>query len=302
MIIDLAAIRPFLESASAHAPGADRVALEHPVGDIEIVDVLLDDVIAAKPVEHVPIADLVFHLGRRPAHRLFQVGAFGFRADGATVPVDPHVQDVADGAVMQPGDGFEVIGLVPSLQADSDLEILRLRRLGGGQHAAHPRSVDGDGFFHEHMFSLAHGFLEHHRTQPRRRGEDDDIGGRDGLLVGFHANEFMVLLDHDPLAFLDGAGDFLDGPARFVREGVANGHEFGLLAGLEGLGRGAGATAATADERDADGLSRGGGVGKTGDGKRAEQRAARDSGGFEKAPARDGRIGVGCGGILHGGE
>src|SRR5881394_1375566 len=47
MIEDLAAVGAFLERAPAHAPAAHREPFQHPIGDIEIVDVLLDDVIAA---------------------------------------------------------------------------------------------------------------------------------------------------------------------------------------------------------------------------------------------------------------
>ena len=38
---------------------------EGPAGDVEVVDVLLDDVVAAEPEEVVPVADLV--LGVAPA-------------------------------------------------------------------------------------------------------------------------------------------------------------------------------------------------------------------------------------------
>lgn len=46
---------------AAHAVGFDGVAVFEPVDDVEVVDVLFDDVVAANPVEVVPVAHLVFH-------------------------------------------------------------------------------------------------------------------------------------------------------------------------------------------------------------------------------------------------
>ena len=39
------------------------MALHDPVGHVQIVNVLLDDVIAAEPDKVVPVAHLVFHFG-----------------------------------------------------------------------------------------------------------------------------------------------------------------------------------------------------------------------------------------------
>ena len=64
------------------------VGADGPAGDVEVVDVLLDDVVAAEPDEVVPVAELV--LGVAPA-RLALVGP-----DGPLVPVD------AGRAVMSP--------------------------------------------------------------------------------------------------------------------------------------------------------------------------------------------------------
>ena len=47
------------------------MALGDPVADVEVVDVLLDDVVAAEPGEVVPVADLVLHF------RLVRAGAGG---------------------------------------------------------------------------------------------------------------------------------------------------------------------------------------------------------------------------------
>ena len=48
---------------AAHALGLDRVSLLDPVADVDVVDVLLADMVAAEPGEEVPVADLVLQLG-----------------------------------------------------------------------------------------------------------------------------------------------------------------------------------------------------------------------------------------------
>ena len=46
----------------ARAVGLDRVRPEHPVDDVDVVDVLLDDVVPREPLEEVPVAHLVVHV------------------------------------------------------------------------------------------------------------------------------------------------------------------------------------------------------------------------------------------------
>ena len=47
--------------SAAHALRFHRVGPVNPIADIEIVDVLFHDVVAAQPREVIPIAHLVFH-------------------------------------------------------------------------------------------------------------------------------------------------------------------------------------------------------------------------------------------------
>ena len=52
VVEDLADVLPDADLPSAHALGLDRVGVAHdPVADVEVVDVLLDDVVAAEPGE-----------------------------------------------------------------------------------------------------------------------------------------------------------------------------------------------------------------------------------------------------------
>ena len=63
MVEDIAVVLADAHLAAAHAVGFLRVFAHDPVADVEIVDVLLDDVVAAEPVEEVPVAHLVLQLG-----------------------------------------------------------------------------------------------------------------------------------------------------------------------------------------------------------------------------------------------
>src|ERR1700693_2724173 len=82
--------------AAAHPPALSRVVLLDPVADVEIVNVLLDDVVAAEPDVVVPVANLVLHFAFALLPRLA-----GIPGSGA-VPIDAQRGDVADFSVVDP--------------------------------------------------------------------------------------------------------------------------------------------------------------------------------------------------------
>ena len=70
VVEDLAEVlAPIADLAAAHAVGLDRMGVLDPVADVEVVDVLLADVVAAEPDEVVPVAHLVLHFGLARAAR-----------------------------------------------------------------------------------------------------------------------------------------------------------------------------------------------------------------------------------------
>ena len=73
MVEDFAVVQAFASFAAALAAGFDRVTAFDPVDDVEVVDVLLDDVVAANPDEVIPVAHLVFHFGELAAGLLLRV-------------------------------------------------------------------------------------------------------------------------------------------------------------------------------------------------------------------------------------
>ena len=95
VIEDLAHVLAHADLAAAHALGLARMRLHDPVGDVEVVDVLLDDVVAAEPVEVVPVADLVLHFGLA---RFAGVAALA----GGGVEVDAQERQLAELAAVDP--------------------------------------------------------------------------------------------------------------------------------------------------------------------------------------------------------
>ena len=119
------------------------VALD-PVADVEVVDVLLADVVAAEPAEVVPVVDLVLHfVGSRPRSWPTRRGC-GSRC--RAVPVGPQEHELADGAVVDPLDGFDVVGRVAALEADAHLEALLLGQLVGLHELRKPGASTQHGF------------------------------------------------------------------------------------------------------------------------------------------------------------
>ena len=160
MIKNVAVVLAAAHQPSAHADGRRRMSAHDPIADVEVVHVLLDDVVAAEPVEEVPVANLVLHFGERAAVH----GPF----DRAAVPIAPQHPHLADCAVAQPADGFQVLGVVMALQADADLQPLFVGQRAGRQHAAHARSVGGHRLFHEHVLAGGDGIFELLGPKPGR--------------------------------------------------------------------------------------------------------------------------------------
>jgi len=108
--------------------------------DVDVVQALVDDDVAAQPRE----IELVVHLELElvPLRLLRHE-----RARGAHVPERAAIHDVADRAILHALDRFEIAGLVPALETHADLEVLLLRFLGRREHAANAVRV------HRHRLS-----------------------------------------------------------------------------------------------------------------------------------------------------
>ena len=87
------------------------------------------------------------------------------------------------------------------------------------------------------------------RAKVGRRGQKDDVDfGIDQVPAGVEADEPMIPTDGHAVgkSFLEK----LDAPVKAIGENVADGHQLGVLVGVEGIGGCPGASTATADESD----------------------------------------------------
>ena len=146
VVVALAALGLGVDLAAAHADGPDRVGAQRPDGDVEVVHVLLDDVVAAEPEEVVPVAELV--LGVAPA-RLALAGP-----DVPLVPVDAGRDQVADrarrgSASCSRGSAAWWRRWVPA----TTQRLLLLGLLVGGQHLADAGAVDADRLLGEEVLA-----------------------------------------------------------------------------------------------------------------------------------------------------
>ena len=274
VVINLAPLLVHALLTAAHAGGGLRMAADEPVGDVDVVNVLLVDVITAQPGEVIPVVALVHEF----AHALFAIA----EPDAAAVPINLAGNDVADDALLLDLlQRVDVAVLIAALEADDDLELLLIGHFGHFEHLAHAGAVHGDGLFHEHVFASVDGGFEMIRAEAGRRGEDDEVAGVDDLLVAFDAVVNAVIHLHALGVFVADVGE---GAFGFLFEGIAHGveHEVGVRRG-ERLIRRARATAAGANEADFDFVAAGG-PGGLGDGE-----SAGGSGGADKLAARGGR-------------
>src|SRR5207249_9857686 len=136
VIEDFAVVRTFAHLDTAHALGADGVALLDPIDHVEIVNVLFTDVIAAEPDKVIPVAHLIFHLGDFSSVLFLEFGA-RVNPRGGAVPVAAHGGNVANRAFLEPFDGFEIAQLMVTLETHAHLEVLLFRFFGRREDAAH---------------------------------------------------------------------------------------------------------------------------------------------------------------------
>src|SRR5690606_36540087 len=94
----------------------DWIGVFDPAAHIEVVDVLFADLVAGEPVEVVPVVALVSHLGDGLTWRHEGLCLIASLVpNSSAVPVDAECDDIADGAVMQSLDSFDVLWFVASL-------------------------------------------------------------------------------------------------------------------------------------------------------------------------------------------
>ena len=246
VVIDLTRLARHPILLATGAVGRLRHAVEEPVGDVDVVDVLLADVVAREPVEVVPVVDLELHL------RLVRLAVAV--PDAAAVPVDLPADDVAGEPFADPLHRLAVAVLVAALETDDHLELLLVGHLCRRQADLGAKAVDAHRLLHEDVLPRLHRFLEVERPEAGGRREDDHVTVLEDLLVGIDPLEAPILGAFDlVLHLLDGPQGTVDA----VAEGIADSGQLDVRPRhRERLLEGTGATAAGADEADADDVAR----------------------------------------------
>jgi len=229
--------------AAAKAQSGRRRAADVPVGDVKVVDVLLDDVVTRHLREADPVAHHVVGVAL--------VGFLGLVPQRAAAPPDRAAGDLADGAALQRVLDALIAGLMPPLSSGHDGQALLLGHLASRDDLATARRVHRHRLFHEHVLARADRRVEVHRAEVGRGRHQDDLDvGVEQLLVAVGAAEasrfgHVVLLARG------------NGP---VLEPVGGGDDLQVdvedSGGLEAVFQGPGAAAATADQTHAEFLLR----------------------------------------------
>jgi hypothetical protein len=229
----------------------DRMSALEPVADVDVVQVLLHNLVAADPQEGVPVALLPFQVA--PLGVAFLVGkklGIGEVQHRGAHPVGVHMHDVADLAVADAPVFVEVPGLGAALGArfHGQLEFPGLRR--GGHETPYTCGVGTHGLLAENVLSGLYCRLEVHRTIGGIGGQHDDIDvARQQLLVSVEAHEAVLGIHLEAagklrLERLGGA----DGGLQAVLKEVGHGDDLDVFAPSENVLQGLRAAASAADQ------------------------------------------------------
>src|SRR5690606_3445694 len=124
IVIDLAMVFSRAPSSATGSLNRDRIATLNPVGYVNVMYMLFDNMIPTKPVKVIPVAHLIFHFRLSLLTRAYP--------NAATVPVNLSGNDITKRTVLNPLDRFAIICLIAPLQAYHHIQFLALRFFSGG--------------------------------------------------------------------------------------------------------------------------------------------------------------------------
>ena len=175
--------------------GFHRIITLQPIDDVEVVDMLFANVVTAKPIEIIPVAHLVLKFGLIRLPRA--------SPNSATIPKSAHVQDIADGSILETLNGFHIIGLMAALETNGDEQVLFLGDFVGGKHLANAGTIHPNGLFHENVKPVVHGMLEMQGAKARRGGYSHEIDAMGHhFLVSVESSEHGTFIDQHLFAIL----------------------------------------------------------------------------------------------------
>ena len=221
--------------------------VEHPVGDVDVVHVLFDDVIAGEPGEVQPVANLPFSVRPRRLTRVVP--------ETTLVPEHLTAHHVADRPVVNALDGWNVFGLMSTLGADADAEPLLLGRFVTRKHRPDAGRIHRHRLLGEDVLASRNRSGEVRGPEAWRRRKDHVVNvRRQHLLIGIEPGE-ASLVGHLVLRCERGvAGRFLGqvGTAlgEAIRQQITERHDLDAIRRSHDVHRRAGAAAAAADDAD----------------------------------------------------
>lgn len=255
MVENFAVVRSAGNLRTAHADGLHGMIALEPIHDIQVVNVLFDNVIAAQPHEEIPISHLVFHFGQLLAQIVLQLGPLVPPRPRA-VPVSAGGNELPQRAVLILLKRLAVAELMVPLQADANRQRFALSDFVGRQNSPHAGGIGGDGLFHENVFAGFHRGRKMNGPKTRRRGQNDQVGiGGQSLLVGIEPGELPLLRHVDAStefwfvlkAFLQ-LGELI---VNVILKSVGHANQLGVAAfGRKSIFHRPTAATAAADERD----------------------------------------------------
>ena len=107
---------------STDAQGLGGMTLHRPVADVEIVNMLLDNVVAARPDEVIPVVKLEGQIAIRDTEETLQFVALPEPEVVRLIPVAAQGGNIADFPAMHVFHCFEVSELMAALRSSRDVE------------------------------------------------------------------------------------------------------------------------------------------------------------------------------------
>ncbi len=236
--------------AAAHAGRANRMDIaQRPVDNVQVMDVLFANVIAGKPGEVEPVANLPFEVGH--------LRGSGGVPKTALVPVTAGAGDGAKRPVVDFFHGFEVLGLIAALEAGDDRQLMAVGFLVRLKHAANARTIHGDGLLRENVLAGRDGGTQMDRPKARRRCQNHQVDVIDNLLISVQSDVDPIIRNVHSVThglIVTQPIPQCSGP---VAEGIAHGYQtnidlrIGQPASAETLFDGARTAPAATDDADA---------------------------------------------------
>ena len=194
VIEDIAVLGLGPDLTASHSGAFDGMGTDGPVDDIQVVDVLLDDMVARQPGVEQPVTDLPLHVRPFLCLVAHPVCHSRLNPESAHVPVALSGDDVSDIAVVDTFQNFQIVLLVTALGSRDNAQILFFSQFGAGDHRTDTGRIDGNRLFHKDVLSGFDGGFQVPGPEMRRGRHDDHVDvRRKNMFKGIKSLKHRVL-------------------------------------------------------------------------------------------------------------